>query len=734
MPELELDHVKFDKSQVELLIKKLDSSKYAERENAEREINQMLKASGYPLCKFLMNVDAEGQGSFDKRIRLGRILKTFNSTEGDIYHLKDWEGNSLPSAYCEVFEMTGSRFVFDKEHAKFVGRTTSRADGVLCLPDLTSVADFPEPGPNRKSRPMLGIIVHASGYGTAGAIVGPHNSDVFLPIVKDGSKAALRAARGTVVDEAGKPIQGVAIKPEYIEIPGQGSYSVRGEGLVFSDHKGRFRVYGWPQRTKNKFLPVGAEHKLHFSAEGFFPMAKSLANDEPKKLVLRRGKKFHRFSFKDPKVPADLKHVDVYRESSNGTGFLRTALPDAYISKGGRLLPGTYVATFRDGRGYEARFKPIVVGEDSPELLTFEPPDPTTFQGKVFDGITGEPAAGVVVFGAYASGSEKLVSITDEQLEALQSAPIDELEQHPTAIALGKTKGIKVITKTDAEGTYSVTLAPDVKIYGFYMVAPRMLPFEIRALMPEELKKKSRGKKPKEINEVGVIQLDPMYQFPAARIHFSPRFPEGSERQRGKLWPAWKVDGSVKPPWFSRFTDAKKARNGLPGFYPSFYWIRFGGKDGRRQTVTVPAGIKLQLSFKPSQAGFGPIYVAEKLLLEPGDEYDLGDLEMLKTVPVQVLVVDANGNGLEGVSVRHRYLDGGAWNIGVATDFNGQATVLVTPGLKGEFGAIDIRGPEGRLRDKNLKAAFEIEDGTAGPFTIQLTDEQAALLPKEGEE
>ena len=42
--------------------------------------------------------------------------------------------------------------------------------------------------------------------------------------------------------------------------------------------------------------------------------------------------------------------------------------------------------------------------------------------------------------------------------------------------------------------------------------------------------------------------------------------------------------------------------------------------------------------------------------------------------------------------------------------------------------------PKQRLRDKNLKVPFAIGDEEAGTYTIQLTDEQAALLPKEGKE
>ena len=304
-------------------------------------------------------------------------------------------------------------------------------------------------------------------------------------------------------------------------------------------------------------------------------------------------------------------------------------------------------------------------------------------------------------------------------------------------MALGKVTEVQAITKTDEKGAYSVTLAPDVKIYGFYMVAPRMLPYEVRALKPEELRKMSRGKKPKEIDEDGAVRLAPMYRFPAARVHFSTRLPEGADPQQVvSLWPAWKIDDSVKPPWFTRFTDAKKARNGLPGFYPSFYWIDAIGENAdKQQTMMVPAGIKLRLQFRPSQGkNFGPIYVAEKLLLEPGEKRDLGTLELPKTVPVLVRVVDAKGNAIEGVFIRHRYLEGNSWSIGVATDFDGQATISVAPGLKGEFGALNIRGPKGRLRDENLKVAFEIGDGEAKTYTIRLTDEQAALLPKEGKE
>ena len=422
-PELELGHLAFDRSEVELLIETLQSEKYAEREGAERKIKQMLKESGYPLWQFLMNVDAEGQVLTETRVRLRRILKGLSPTEGDVYHLKDWEGNPLPNVYCEVYEMTRTHFSFDKKYAELVGRTTSQENGKLCVPNLAPDSEFPDEDENRKPPPMMGIIVHAPGYGVAGTIVHPYRPDVFLPVVKDGSKAALRAARGTVVDEAGRPIQGVALKPHSIEIPGQGGYNIRGEGLVYSDYKGRFRVYGWPYNTENKILPVGAKLQTQLSAEGFFPSTVLLENDAQKKLVLRRGEKFHRFSFGDPKIPDDRKGVVLYHEHADAGIRFNTRLPQSFVTEGGRLLPGTYVAEYFDGRGYDVRFKPIVVNGDSPELLEFELPDATTFKGKVLDGITGEPAPGVVVFGGYSSKDEKLVSISDEQLESLQSAP-----------------------------------------------------------------------------------------------------------------------------------------------------------------------------------------------------------------------------------------------------------------------------------------------------------------------
>ena len=741
MPEVKLAYVEFDQIEVKSLIQKLGSAKYAQREKAERDIQKMLTRHGYPLWYFLTNDDAAKQ-SPETQMRLQRILKSLSLTQGDTYHLKDGEGNSMPNAYCEVYEMVGPHQVFNKQFAKLIGRTTSQDNGDLCLPDLTPpefLGQAPNVGqaPNGNQRPEMGIIVHAPSYGTAGTIVYEHRGrDIFLPLVKDGSKAASRSARGTVVDESGQPIADVVIKPQSIEHEGQGSYNLRSEGMVYSDHKGRFRAYGLPYKNENTILPAGVKFHLRLFANDYFPSSEALPNNEPKNLVLYRGKKFHRFSFKDPKVPADRSGVVMYCNVSVPPEKIRSELPHAYITEGARLLPGTYFATFHDGHGYDVRYKPIEVNADSPEILEFSLPEAETFRGKVFDGITNEPAAGVIVFGANGKGERKLASITNEQLESLQSAPLDELEKHPTALLLREAYGVNAITKTDERGEYSVTLSPSEEVYGFHMVAPEMLPFEVRAL-PSEKFKKNHGEVPKEIDDDNTIELDPMFRFPAARVHLTTKLPAGANQdQHVNMWPTWKIDDSVQPPWFASFTDGKKARHGLPGFYPSYDWLEAGGEDaGKQQTMTVPAGIQLQLQFRPqSQSGYGPIHVAEKILLKQGEEHDLGNFELQKTVPVKVLVVDTKGDVIEGVNIRHRYLDGNSWNIGVSTDFTGHANTRVATGMKGEFGAIDIYGPKGRLRGKNLKIPFEIGDNGPKTFTIRLTDEQVAMLPKESKE
>ena len=429
LPEPEMDHEAFDRIDVELLLKGLEARTFSEREKAERGLEKMLKASGYPLWHFLISVDTKGKGLAETRLRLGRVLKVLKFEHGNNFALKDWEGNPLPNVLCEVYTMTRSNYGFDRAHAKLLGRTISDGKGIVHVPDLTLQPDGAQADPaTPKPVPSMGLVVYAPEYGTAGAEISSRKLEVFFPLVRDKSKPALRAARGVVVDENGRPVEGVAIKVKSLQIDGMGGYNVRGDTAVaFTDHKGRYRVCGWVYHIANKLVPIGTKFDLQFSGTSHFPLGITSSNDAPKKIVLQSGKSFHRFAIDDEKAQKSDRLTYVFYKSDNPSRT-RVQLPESYVKDGGRLIPGTYTATFSDARGYSADYVPIQVDAASPELLTFRLPPAKTYQGSVYDGISGKPLSDAIVFASYGSKEGYLVDITDQQLADLASVPVEEMK------------------------------------------------------------------------------------------------------------------------------------------------------------------------------------------------------------------------------------------------------------------------------------------------------------------
>lgn len=417
---------------------------------------------------------------------------------------------------------------------------------------------------------------------------------------------------------------------------------------------------------------------------------------------------------------SDCANVTVMHRKDSDHRY-RIVLPTKLLSHGARLLEGKYTASYFDSRGNQLEFAPVFVTKDSPELLEFHPRGAQSYTGRVINGLNGDPVEGAIVFGAYGSGQKRLVDISDDQFDALAKVSIGEIDDHPTTKALAEVKDIVGITRTDEKGQYTISVDPTKKIYGLYLVGAGIVPDEVRA-KPAQEQNAAGGL---EIAD-GAIVVDTLHQFPSGRLSFS-------FKQEGlNVWPDWDVakEWEDRPDWSERFVHRLEARHGLPGFYPTKYWVRGEGKH----RLILPADVPIQMKFSPGQRdAYGPVVISDAIRLSPGEELDLAEVEMPPTSPVPVRIVGPNGNPVEGVGVWFRYEHDG-WHSAGTSSPEGFVTTKVAPG-RGEFGVLRLGNPNEYLRAENLKTPFELKaDAPLDPYTIQLTADQVKRVPVEGPE
>lgn len=716
MAEPDFDQAGFDRVEVELAIKQLEADTFPEREKAEQTLQSLLKANGYPLADLLIKTDKKGERLVETRMRLRRILQRFAVPEGSetvTYQLVDWQGKPLAGCLCEVYAMTRDHYLFDLQYARFAGRLLSMDNGALTLPKRlnppTSFPGQPVDPPPVKAPSAMGVVVYVPGCGAAGVVLNERLPTVTLPLAANGTKAAMRAARGVVVDEDGQPVSHAVLRVASVEIPGLGGYNLPGEAVAVTDHQGRFRYYGCPQRIENHLLPIGARYSVQVAGKAVFPHQTVLTNQSPQRVVIRRGKSFHRFEFVGLEVENATREFSVFHEG-DAPPRTRMRLPDEFVREGGWLIPGTYSAKYQG-----ADFASITVDAHSPVVLEFRMTALPRFTGHVYDAITGSPVADAIVFGSSGSRQKPLSEITDQQLRDLADQPVDAMKEHAVAKALNECKVLKGLTKTDADGAFSVAFDKPTDVYGFYTMAPGMLPYEVRALPTDA---KAKGKQP-------VIVRD-LFHFPAARITLTlVAPPEEPAPGRIGFWPEWKIEEDFQGERRDAFSKGTVSHHGIDGYYPSRYWVY----AGERRRLTVPAGVPFRLWLAGRQH-WAPIFVDQRLELQPGEQIDLGEFRLTRTESVLVKVVGPQGQPLEGVVVRAAYDVDRGWMLGQTTNERGEVWLSVARALKGQFGVLDLRGPNRRpVQAENLRVPFDRKQDANTDYTIRLTQPQLALLP-----
>lgn len=526
-----------------------------------------------------------------------------------------------------------------------------------------------------------------------------------VALVRQGSAAAERALSGRVTDPDGEPVAAAVVTCSDVRTAGEGLIDAGPANRVLTGEDGRFRIYtaGANRREeRGALIPPGSRFRIRVEAPeepapeapGLFPHAGEHPNAEVAEIRLERPERFTRLRFEDPasgylSTPEALRQVSVtYRKTASATALHLGSRPA--VDGGARLAPGLYRATLRRADLGETEYLPVELAADGPEELVFRLPPPVIYHGRVVDGATGAPLAGALVAGWMGSGRDNLALLGDDGWDALEDPEGLPSLDDPALRVLREHYSILALGRTDAEGRFQIVQGSGTKLYGLLAFARDRVPWKGR-LHGVSVGPDGRG-------AAGDLPL-----FAAAKVLVQPLSP-GKGISVSPRWIVPSEDG--QPAWLDRLLAAERRSDGEPGYV---HWLRLD----EVQPVFVPAGVRLRLRLEaPYHDEYAPATIPEWIRLEAGGKLDLGPVAFEQSLPATVEVVDARGKPVEGIPVRSRQEDDGAWCVAHVTDAGGLARFHVHPRSRGEFGVIDIPRESGERIPQNLRVPFEAGEGS----------------------
>lgn len=690
-------------TRIEKLIKQLGDDRFETRESATKELREIGPVARAALEKATENSDAEIAS------RAKGIIAGFPKVTHKIL-----DGLGEPIALATVMvTMTKNKAPDGKIPVGVDPIKTSKS-----MSDSLGGAAIPELVESEYT--AVALISHPD-YGAARCEV-PRNGQVIrLPLVRSGTEARQRALTGQVVTADGKSVAGAEWRCDHVRTPGEGLLSaVSPQGNVLTDSEGRFTCY-LPSfegdREQGKLIPPNSRYSLNIFVPGndsYFPVAGLFANTEPVRIELPRATRQHRMRFAEVgggtiKDPGKLLYVRVQHVSvRNGQRFL-IPLDTASLVRGRKLIPGSYQAESFVG-GKQVQYLPLVVTADSPEELLFQLPAPVTFRGRVVHGVSGEPLTMAFVMGWNSTSRNNLALLSADDWKALREVASPAGLDAPAVKKLGELYGVQALVRTDNQGRFEITRAPDQSFYGLLAFDEHYVPYKmvVGQIKPDEK---------------NVIDMGEMPLFPAAKILVRPVF-DGANLSTS---PKWLPTEEGQPKWFGKFVAAGK---NWEREFEYVHWLKLN----ELQPIYVPAGVRLRLRFDSSYDDhWAPAVVDTPLQLAAEAQHELGDIRFQAAFPVVVRVVDKAGAPLEGIPLRQRYTQMNAWGVAHNTDKEGKATFHVNPKAAGEFRVVDLPGSKEAREADNLGTPFEAsESPPTGEFQVSLTDEQFMLLRGKG--
>jgi len=286
---------------------------------------------------------------------------------------------------------------------------------------------------------------------------------LWLPVCPKDSEYSKRAVRGVIQDQAGKPISGAEVQCQFVSSPK--GYFLRGiepRSAVVADEHGRFQIYHpcrhvqkrngtdrLPFISKFRFDPVISREII--PADSSYNLIVRAAHDltyRPARVVhanssetivrLTRTTRIRKFQFNSingqpiadnaqlSKITIRYLPPSANRLSLNEDEWIE--LDDRILMDASPVHPGYYWASYESESGETVSWNVPKIGKDSVEVVKFGSPPEVTFRGRVLDGTTGEPLAGVFIGGFIGHHADRdLADVTVDEWRAAEQLPSDPL-------------------------------------------------------------------------------------------------------------------------------------------------------------------------------------------------------------------------------------------------------------------------------------------------------------------
>jgi hypothetical protein len=574
-----------------------------------------------------------------------------------------------------------------------------------------------------ENRPAIVLVEHPEfGRARVTVMTADSNKTVRLPLVRRGTEVYQRAVRGKLLNADGKPVADAQVQCHEVRTPGEGLIQGQGQPIAtLSNADGEFSFYlpRSPSRTSDQLgelIPANSNYSLLIEPTGDddFPLKGRFSNLQPLEISIPRAIRLHRFRFESTgggwiEDPNKIRQISVQHVRMHEGYRQLVTLDPEWVLSGRKLVPGTYQAEDYS-RGRRVAYEPLVVTDQSPEVLEFRLPRTVTYRGRVMHGVTGAAVADALVIGWSSTSRQNLALLTDDDWKLLAETPSNPPLDHPAIQKLQQHYGVRGFVRTDAEGNFAIEKPPGEEFYGILAFDRTSVPYRVNV----------NAAKPDDKHQIDCGEF-PL--FPAARLIVNPVF----AGMRLSVAPQWLPVADGQPDWFAKFEAVRKSSTRE---FEYVHWLALN----EPQPLLVPADIRLQIRFEtPYDDQWGNALV-DTLQLAPGTTQEQGELTFAPYVPVSVRVVDASGKPVEGVPVRQKIADDNAWSTAHNTDREGLARFFAEPKAVGEFWVSDLPGTQEARMAKNLFAKYNLAEATpAGAESsvaaqITLTEEQWKLL------